>query len=236
MLRRIFCKTVLASIMLTLGTVAAIAAQATGAELLRIEIKGTNVNLRAQPSASGAPVRKASSPESFIAERGAVVDSSGAEWLRIVYSFNEINECVHGVELYVSAAYAAGAALDARIAQKVRDYESARRSFDTGGEWEGMGPDESQEPTVETFAWADARVYAEPSPHARVVGTLPRSPGGAYDTFVNDVFISGARVKRSGNSEVLGPFDIWWRVERPIAGWVEGPAIGVYNSGLLSGD
>lgn len=200
--------------------------------LRKTEVTGQDVNLRTEANAQGKIIRKASSPEFFIVDGEAINDARRNAWRRVVYSFNEINACVSEVEMYVSARFTvAGGALAPEMRGYIDAYEAAKSSFRADGDWEGMGPDESQEPTIATNAWTDVRVYERPDPYSRVVGLLPKSPEN-----VNDVFISGARVLKSETQGPVGPFGIWWRVEAPIKGWVEGPALGVINSGLLAGD
>jgi len=205
---------------------------AVKSNLVKLTIAGQEVNLRAKPDTGGSVIRKASSPEFFIGEEATVKDSSGDEWRKIVYSVNEINDCLHEVEIYVSAKFSATEGLDSQTTQKASYYEAAKSAFGAFGKWEDVFAPMGE--TFGTMAWTDAKVYTEPNPGSSVAGIMPKSPEGR-DAVNSDVHISGWRTYEGQDPERIGPFDIWWRTEWPITGWVEGHALGVMNSGLLTG-
>jgi len=211
------------------------AAPAFAAPVAKVTITGRNVNLRAQPGPGGDVIRQASSPEFFIGEEATVRDSAGEEWRKIVYSFNEANDCVHEIEMYVSAKFSTASRPDAQYySRQIRDYEAGKKAFAASSEWEDVTA-QFEGKNIGTFAWTDASVHAEPDPDSRVVGILPMSPKGR-DAANPDVYISGWRLYKYDDPRVgFKPFGVWWRVEKPIKGWVEGWALGVINSGLLGG-
>ena len=201
--------------------------------LVKLIITGQDVNLLANPDSGSSVIRKTSPPEFFIGEEATLIDSSGDEWREIVYSVNEVNDCLHEVEFYVSAKLAASEKLDEQTNQKISGYEAAKLAFGALTKWEDViGPSERK---IGTIAWTDVKVHTEPNPGSQVVGIIPKSPED-MDADNPDVYISGWRLYEGQDPEGrIGQFDVWWRVESPIAGWVEGKSLGVMNSGLLSG-
>lgn len=83
-----------------------------------------------------------------------------------------------------------------------------------------------------TFSWRDVSVYAEPDADSRQVGRLRESPADR-----DDVIVEYARILIEGatDGESFTILEAWWHISSPVRGWVAGDALGLWNSGFLSG-
>ena len=92
---------------------------------------------------------------------------------------------------------------------------------------EGAWVEASFDPET-TFAWEGANVYASPDLTAAVAGRLA---GGEEH---RDVRVVGARVLTEEGEDGIAVRSAWWRIDSPVAGWVEDFKLGLWNSGFLT--
>ena len=82
-----------------------------------------------------------------------------------------------------------------------------------------------------SFAWENTDVYEKPDMRSKIIGKLLKSPDN-----VDDIVIESARVLTDGGEEDFEIYEAWWFIVQPLKGWVEGPKLGLWNSGFLQGE